>query len=658
MAALDALREKAAGAVKPSKVVLDRIKRGTDRMRQDSSDVNLCVRFWRGDQYTFVNKDRYLVKQSTVLDGESKPRHRMRTVHNLLIDPVEHEVSSATQRVPGYQVVPTKVDQDTIDAAKMAEKVARYGYDAWDVRRARERIVTSSVVEGEGFAYPYWNDQLGVPISDEASVGDVRIKVYGRNEVVWEPSIDFTESRWHAVIQARPIDELQEHPNFLGGQLDSDASAADVVNEGAKKGDQSNLVMVTDYFERPSRKEPQGRRLCIANGRLIFPAESYPCVDGEGKTVDEPVLHYLPRIIDPESDRAMGLVQHCIDPQRTHNDVWNKQLEWKNLSLVPQILAPVGSIRTRRTDEPGAIIEYIPVGGQVPQWQQVPAMPGELESLKQATADEVRRLFATSDIPNQVDSGRGVQALLDRDENRRAGFIARLAEFDGRLMRHCVYLVQRYYTEPRLLQIRGKFGPENLAGFTGADLRGQADIQVLPQSIEPRTKEGMAQQLQNLLQLFPGAFDPQKVIVALQAGQPELLIESYELEVAKVHRLIQRLLTGPDALFAGQPVDPATMDPANPQTQPDWMPKPYDNVPIQKAEFENFLKTAEFEGLDPGMKEAANLIYQGFEQIEAQQQAQQAQAQADLAAQMGAQNATKAPDQGGKPLPSLPSVQQ
>jgi hypothetical protein len=76
----------------------------------------------------------------------------------------------------------------------------------------------------------------------------------------------------------------------------------------------------------------------------------------------------------------MGLVEHLLDSQRTINDCTNKQLEWKNHALIPQLLAPVGSIRTKRTDKPGAIIEYIPINGAVPEWQPIPPVPSELSS--------------------------------------------------------------------------------------------------------------------------------------------------------------------------------------------------------------------------------------------------------------------------------------
>ena len=67
-----------------------------------------------------------------------------------------------------------------------------------------------------------------------------------------------------------------------------------------------------------------------------------------------------------------------------------------------------------------------------------------------------------------------------RSRSRACGgsrFLGDLAEFHSRLGRRCLYLVQRHYTEPRLIKVQGLFGPDLTPGFMGADLMGQADVQ-------------------------------------------------------------------------------------------------------------------------------------------------------------------------------------
>jgi hypothetical protein len=50
---------------------------------------------------------------------------------------VRQELSHVTQRVPGYQVVPTNTDPETVAAAKASEKVALFGYEKWSIKKPR-----------------------------------------------------------------------------------------------------------------------------------------------------------------------------------------------------------------------------------------------------------------------------------------------------------------------------------------------------------------------------------------------------------------------------------------------------------------------------------------------------------------------------------------
>jgi hypothetical protein len=86
--------------------------------------------------------------------------------------------------------------------------------------------------------------------------------VLSANEVGWEPGTDFEESRWYFIDQARPIDTVKEMPGYLGGDLAADATDSDLPTDSPK----DDLVRVTEYFQRPSAKEPRGQRLVMAAG--------------------------------------------------------------------------------------------------------------------------------------------------------------------------------------------------------------------------------------------------------------------------------------------------------------------------------------------------------------------------------------------------------
>ncbi len=637
---LDPMRElKESEKQKAPPGVEERIKRGRDRMKEGSAKRNECLEFWRGNQYIYVSSENYLVKQGTVTnaDGSGKPRHRVRTTRNIIFDIVAHEVSAATQRVPSYEVSAATTDPEDVSAARLAEKVALYGHDKWNVRHVTTQVVTYAVVADEGFAWPYFDNSIGPFIEGEGvGEGDVRIRMFVPNEVYWEPGIRFEDSRWHCVEQARPLEEVYAMEDYVGGKMTADAATSDIVGESQRKD--AKLVLVTDYLERPSPKFPAGRWLVLANKRVIRNMHPYPCMDGKGNYIDEPVLHKLSYAVDPGSDRDMGLVRHLLDAQRTVNDAISKTLEWKNLALMPQVFVTPGMMgRQRLTDEPGAMYQ-VPNPDQNIKWREVPPVPRELFEIADRAKDDMGRISAQNDVPSQVESGKALSTLVERDQGRRQSFIASLADFHSRLMRHCLYLVQAHYSEPRLLKIRGRFGPELLPDFMGSDLRNQCDIRVLPESIEPRTRAAIEQKI--LAFADRGWVGPEAAMSAINGGTAEKLVESYELDVARANQVIQKIKAGPEQLFS----QPMRMEMGI--EVPGWMPRKFDNLDVHRSIFEDWMKTVDYDTAPPEVQEAANLYYDGLEQLEQQKMAQQAQAQMEQAESLGMSNAAK---DGGPP---------
>lgn len=638
-----------------------RMKRGRDVMLKDASHRRLCWRFWRGGkdgQYWYLNEHGTLRSQDTVTkaDGAGKPPHRVRQTRNHIHGIVEDKVSTATKRTPSYSVIPSTTDAKDAGAAELSGKVAVYGYDKWGVRRARVKVVTDAFVCGEGFAYPYFDPNVGPyrPVKGDdgetrwVGAGEVKIHVLDANQVFWEEGCDFDDSPWHAIERARPVDEVKQTPGFLGGELKPDASTSD--NPTERKGE--HLILVTEYFERPCPKYPMGRKLTIANDRQITKAEDYPVRDPDGEVVDEPVLHRLSYTIDPGQDRDRGLVEHLIDAQRTYNDSNNKALEYKNRGLNPQMMAPRGSNVTRRDDTPGATWFYTVVGGQKPEWEKPLQIPRELFEIADRARQDMRDIAAdTGDVDAGPDvAARTVQAVMERAQGRWAAFLQDLAEFDSRLMRACLSLVQRHYTERRLIQVRGEMGWEPIRDFLGAQLRGQVDVRVLPESLQPRTRQGIREEIQAFVAMFPGVIEPEVAMAAWHGGLAEKLIESYRQDVQRANSIIQRIKADPEALLNA----PLRVD-NDGQQVPSWMPRKFDNLRVHKAVFEFWLKSEDYENSAEEVKAMAELYYDGLLALEAQQAADAAAQQSMMAEQLGEQNAARAP--APKSMPSQPAAQ-
>jgi hypothetical protein len=661
-------REAVVGAP-PPKSIKARLDRGRAEMLKDAPKRRLCARFLKGDTYWYLTRKQVLTAQSTVTnpDGSGKPAWRVRNTYNFVQPIIKRKVSEATQRIPSYETSPTSTDPEDWGAAKLADKVAVYGYDQWRIRQATVDTVTLALGHGgEGFAYPYFDPNVGPyrpvpnPMTGEIEMvgeGEIKVRTYGRNEVMWEPGCKFDDSRWWAVQQARPIEDLRELEGYYGGPLEPDASTIDVPTD---RPTSDQLVVTTEYFERPCPAYTSGRRLLIANDKVICPEEPYPLQDPDGSILDEPVLHRIVWTHDPDGDNDLGLVWQLVDFQRTAQDVYNKLLEYKNRGLHPQLLAKLNSLVRRYTDEPGSVIEW--KGDTPPQWANPVGVPESLFRILQQTLDDMRAVAA--DVQIQADPNVGArtsQAVIENAQAQWQSFLGDLAEWHSRLMRHCLLLVALRYTEPRLLQIRGRTGPENVKDFEGAHLLGQVNVRVLAGSLENRTR----QQITNETLAFAdrGWIPPQQAMAVIQGGTTESLTASYELDRSKVNRIIQKIRDGSVMDMPARSEQVPAIDPATGgqvmQTQevPSWMPEPdVDNLDVWQQELADWSKTTDYEQLPAPMQEVAKLIRQGIKDLQAQEAQRTAMLQQQQAQGLGMANASKPTQQAPMPDQRMPNT--
>lgn len=634
--------------------VADRLVRAEARMQPLIPSINERYEMWRGQQYAYVDSKTHLqfLPTKTTVNGGGKRPWLSRSVNNLLIDIVAHEVSAATQRIPSYEVTPTSIDPDKRSAAKIGEQVALYGYDQWGIRNAAVKTVTHAVVGQEGFAWPYFDNTIGPMILDAdgkgiVGRGEVKIRVYGPQDTWWEPGVRFEDSPYHIVAQEMTMGEVVATPGFYGELVIPDSEILRGGRRGFTKAFNTQLVKVFHYLERPTKSYPVGRWIVIANNRTIAKERPYPTPEGI-------CLYPLSYITDPDNDRDMGLVQHLLDPQRIFNDAWNKIVEWKNLALNPQLFVAPGVLQGQViTAEPGAVYE-IPDPTNNIRWREVPAVPQELFRIAQEQLGIIARISAQNDIPQQVEAGKAIQALIERDQARRQAFVHQLAEWHSHLASGCLRLVQQYYTEPRLLRIKGRWSPEVIRDFRGADLAGQVDVRVAPGSLEPRTKAAMEQKV--LAYADRGWITPEQAMSAIEGGYAADLVTSFDLDIGRATRVIARLKQGQEAMF-GTPENPAPnrleVDAmGNSYEVPDFMPRIFDNIKVQKAVWEDWMKTEEYETLPEDLQAIGMDIYNAMLMIEVNKNAAAAMAMDAKAESAGAQNAAKAT----KAMPDAPSA--
>jgi hypothetical protein len=631
--------------------ILDKTKRGSEAAMRDQSIRRLCHRFWEGDHYWYVNAQGALRFLSTALIDVTggKPSHRIRNTYNFIQSIVEGKVSAVTQKVPGYEIDPSSSDNEDRQAARIAEQVAFYGYDKWYLRRMGTKVATLALVQREGFAMPYFDANVG-PFKNGQGQGEIRVLTFSRSEVMWEPGQDFLESRWHATRRAVLIDDIKAIPGYVGGKLIADATTADI--PGDQKTDQ--MVLLTDFLERPCPKYPEGRRCFIANDRVVVDYrqdptapedadwyEPYPYMDADGVVADEPVIHRLSYTVNPAGD-DLGLVERLIDLMRTVNDCWNKLLEWKNRTLLPRWSAPRGA-DVRTNDVPGGVDYYRPQGQLKPEQERPIPVPRELFEMLNLAVSQMRELAADINAQPEPDlAAKTLNAAVEQATLRWQSFLGDYAEFQSRLMRHCLTLVARYYTEERIIEVRGRYGSEPALAFTGADLRSQTNVRVLPGSIESKSRAQIMREIEFIQQNWPGALSPEAAMAALHGGNAESLLRSYQLDVDRAWKLVQKLREGPQVMLEfGERFDPELGDPVMGYMVPNWMPRKQDNTAIWKSVVADYTKTDDFDRQGPEVQQMFQIVYAGLEHLEMQRAMNMAMQSQNAAAELGQANAAK-----------------
>jgi len=699
---------------KPQKTPEDvekRLKRGRERLAQVAPRRREAIEFANGNHYVSVDKSGLkLVEQSTVprSQGGDKPDHRVRRSRDLIGPILKGKVSGATQRIPGYEVVPSTSDPEDYSASRLGKKILIAGYEGpWRLKKAFRKFVWDVLVTEEAFIGPTWDSQVGPYVEATAEdgstyqvgMGELKAVVYNGLEVMWESGVEYEDSPWIAIEHAVPKDSLEADPDFLGGPLKADADENAIIS-GREKPKGSNLVVVTEFFERPCAKYPKGNRLWLANGHEIFARADYPLLDEKGRVVDAPCLHRVVYNIDGSSDRHRGLVQSMIESMRQYDYGANKAAEYLQLVLVPQIMAPEGAIKGVINDEPGAVVEIDPdawAEGEI-KWRDMPAMPSEFGNAQDRAQAELGFIAHDNAVPSQVESGKAIEGLAQKDAVAWQDFLEDLAEAHQAFGRDALCLVQQHYTEERLMQFRGRTGWETIADFKGADLRGQKDVRVNSATLEARSRAAVEQQIMALAGptgLFPGHFPPEVVLRALSSGDIDSLNEAFEEDEARVNFIISQIRFGtfwdlPDRpVFPGEEVprkdpltgevewqqppteevppeeDPVTGEPI-PETGeegsagvpvmetevPGWMPRPFDNIPIHKLRIETFMKSDEWNHLPPQDQKATMDYYRALIDQETKNAARANELQTQRAEELGARNAAK--PQGPKPMPSQP----
>jgi hypothetical protein len=398
-------------------------------------------------------------------------------------------------------------------------------------------------------------------------------------------------------------------------------------NRDAKTKENVRTVYI-GYF-LPDAKYPNGRYVVFTKNPSIVLYESewpYP-------SMELPLVKF-PGVRVPGQLWDQSVVEHAIPLQKELNRTLSQIIEYKNLTLKPQMLAPVGSLRQRITDEPGAIFEYNPVAGRVPEQMPLPGLPGYVFDQLQDIGARLRDIFGLNEVsegtvPPNVEAGVAIDLLQEAATDRLAPQILMMEKSLERAGNFMLELAQKYYQEPRMVMLKGAGSRPKVQRFESADIIAGVQVKVETGSGLPRTRAGRQARVFQMLQM--GILSPTKAYKYLDLADFRSLQAQFEADEEQAMREHDRLLNNQpiNEQAARKAQNDLMMSLMNPQQNPETgevmgldpqLLQASVEAPLQPLPFESYaahlevhaayMKSPEFEELPVDVRER---FYKHFE---------------------------------------------
>ena len=655
--------------VKDASLLAEKRKELENLRADDTREWAQNREFYRGNQWVYWNSHSNQIESLGVEDGD-KPRYKVRLTSNQVMPGVNELVAQMTKTRPVIRATPDSGGDRDVKAAQMGERLYEYWFDQFDLSAKLKSalvhaqisqgywLITWDPLAGKGMKLmlnpntgqpivdselaDVYKDELrkaGVPVEEFEKtiyVGDISVQVLSGEQVWIDPTVsNFADAKY--VICKYPMDADEVEARW-GKKVTPDATVADsrpaLMYSNRKEQRPKNVRNVFMLYHKPGPTLPKGKYVVWIEdpNQILFQS------DWQFPFNELPIVHF-PGIERPGSVMDEPRVTQVRPLQKEFNNTVSKVAMHKNLTMKPQMMAPIGSLRQRLTDEPGAVFEYAPIQGLAPDWRPIPPMPPYLQWYLEFIQGRIDRVFnriptERSALPARTDSGNLVELVQEAVADQLSPEILRMEDALARAGDLMIKYAQRFYEEPRLLKIRGAGGSVQVQKFLNSDLEGGFSFHAETGSGLPRTRAGQVQQIKEMVEmgvLPPNEALPYLPIAGLKSIQARLMADE-----DFAHRKVEQLLKGePLNVPAMMQAIQAAQQGVNPQTQEAFQsmeevqafvaqaamsPQPFENLGVTAGVLAQHMKSMEFAAYDPSIQQR---FLQHFSMIQQQLQSQQ-----------------------------------
>lgn len=604
-------------------------------------------------------------------DFPIRNKWEVRVVANKIKSAIRKEHSKLIKEEPQYFVNPSTSENEDIAAARAANLIAEYLLDTGGYNAARRLATWWMVMCGTGYltAYPKGTEKsdYGLIIPDTIAVKNVpTFNIYVPN--LQEPDIENQPRVYHAytadpeALYAHyqveiPSEELPAGADFQNRLM----QMMGVKNEAAST--QGRSVLVKEIYEKPSVRFPKGAMLVTAAGKLLYMVEELKesptgeLVRAKEVTPEEVTYHQatdnslgyksakfpfkhgmypFAKMDHIFSGRYYGVstIEDMIPLQKEYNRARSQIRMGANLTSSPQWKYQEGSIVNPRklTNRPGELIAYRAGFGQGPEPVKQPDYPSyaiQDQDRILKDMDDATQQYEVShgQAPPGVEAASAIAYLQEENDSVLHPTSASIEEATQKIGIQCLSLVQEFWSKEKIIKVTSRNNVDDVEAFHVADMKDNTDFRVEPGSMVPRSRAAKQALIMELMK--GGYIEPQQGLQYLQMVETNRLWEDMQLDSRQVQR--------ENMMF--KKAEPVKIH-------------SYDNHALHVLYHERWMKTQDFELLDPTIQQTVeNHVQQHkLEIVRVQQQATQGAQQENVG------NGTEPGNAAGSPDGQQPSV--
>lgn len=390
------------------------------------------------------------------------------------------------------------------------------------------KLFAYMLATGQAFLKPYFNpksiakvafpDEQGGRTIDEYEVGSVETEVIHCFDAYADPM-----KRWFIQKKILTLDDITslygvEVDKEEIGQTEVEKQLVSLLEQGTDvKTKYENCSEVYEMYELPSTKYPQGRFVIGTGSKLIIDTalpEEYK------NRIPVFKFNYLDFILNPY---PQGMVEQTIGLQEEYNFTVSRLKEYKKWFAGKLKVPKNCKLETKYDDEVGQIIRYDSSFGE-PHFEN----PGSPPQFLMEEIDRIRRdmedIASIHDssmgrMPEQAKSGIAIENLTSLDNSQLMPVLTHIEQQLGFFCEMVLDIMEKRYTEERLLSITGDQLTAQVKTFRGEQVKGNHRIKISLGSGMPQTKEARQTLIMTLVK--EGYITKEKGLELLEFGDLE-----------------------------------------------------------------------------------------------------------------------------------------